>query len=144
MSTNIVDISSKLVTMLGTISKLNGVYEYTPASPSDGAYPFAVIRFDAGDGEFGDNRRNVRTYTFIVTLFVERTSAGFGNEKSERIFREILDQIITMFDNNTTLDGMVQKVDPVAMATVFEDTDIGDTRRVDITLNCMKVVDSLN
>lgn len=141
MSTNTVDISNKIKTMLSTITSLNGVYEYVPAQ--NDTYPFVTIMFSEAVGEFGDTMRNIRHYIFHLDLFVERTKAGMGNERSETLFRTIVDQMLTLFDENTTLDGMVQMVTPISVEADIQDTDIGDTRVTRIIVDCMKVVNSV-
>lgn len=141
MSTNIVDISSKIASMLSTITELNGVYEYIPALNE--SYPYATITLNEITGAFGDTIRNSRNYIFNIDLYLERTSANAGNQNSETLFRTILDSIITMFDNNTTLDGLVQMVNPVEISTEIQDTDIGDTRVARIIVDCLKMVDSI-
>ncbi len=144
MSTNFVDISSKIKSLLQTITGLNAVYEYVPASPDDGKFPFASIRLSASEAEFADNQRNMRIYKFIIDVFIERTTAAFGNEKSERIMRELCDAIVTLFDNKTTLDGMVQYVTPVGIEFDFKSAEIGDVRAARINIEAHKVVTSVN
>ena len=142
MSNNIADLSVIIKNKILSVTKLVDVYDYVPASLSGTSYPFATMHFASSNAVFGDNKRNLRNYIFNCNIYVERTQAGFGNEKSERIMREICDQIITAFDNDTTLNGAVQKVTPISVETDFEDTDISDTRIAKIVIEIMKVVDS--
>lgn len=142
MSTNFQDISGAIVTKLSGVSGLNGVYNYEPDKPTEGAYPFATVSPINFDGEFGDTIRNIRKYTFAVRIYQERTTAGFGNQKTERIMRVILDEVITAFDNDTTLSGMVKWVKPVSGDFTYEDREIGDTRVAEITIEANSVVDS--
>lgn len=141
MSTNIVDISTKLKTMIGSISSINGVYDYAQTDVT--SYPYAVVKFDGSNADFGDTIRNIRHYEFMVILYIDRNQASVGNEKAERLLRSITDEIITMFDNNTTLDNLVQMVQPISISTSFQNTDIGDTRVCEIVIDCIKAVDSI-
>ena len=93
------------------------------------------------DGEFGDTQRNVRTYKFVIRVYQER--AKVGNSKAERLIREIADEILTLFDNNTTLDGMVKMVRPVIANFDYIDREIGDTRVAEYNLECVNVVPSI-
>lgn len=139
--TDVATISAKIVTMLGTLSNLNGVYDYRPDKPTSGQYPYAVVIQNEFSGRFGDTIRNIRIYTFKVSVFQERVS--FGNSKAERLTREIIDAILTLFDNNTTLGGMVLFVKPVRGNLNYEDSEIGDTRVAEFFLECEKAVDSV-
>lgn len=144
MSTNIVDISAYIVTKLQSISYLNGVYEYIPDTPDEGNYPFATVHLDGVTGEFGDNRRNERIYTFFIDIFIDRAQASMGNQRSETLLRLLGDSVLTVFDNDTTLGGLVKFVRPVSIQTSFESTDIGDTRVARIVIEALNIVDSLN
>lgn len=139
--TDIQNISGKIVTMLGGITGLFGVYDYEPDKPTDGKYPFATVSVGDFDGRFGDNQRNERIYTFIVRVYQERVN--FGNEKAERLVREIADEVLTLFDNNTTLDGMVKFVKPLSGNFDYVDREIGDTRIIEFVLECHNVVPSI-
>lgn len=139
--TDIVDISAKIVTELSDITGLHSVYAYEPALSDDGKYPFATVTIDSVDGQFGDTQRNVRTYKFVVRVYQERTKVG--NSKAERLIREIADEILTLFDNNTTLDGMVKMVRPVTANFDYIDREIGDTRVAEYNFECVNVVPSI-
>lgn len=139
--TDIVDISGKIVTELGSITGLYSVYAYEPAKPTDGKYPFASVTINSLEGKFGDTQRNERIYLFDVRVYQERVKVG--NEKAERLIREISDEIMTLFDNNTTLDGMVKFVRPVSADFDYVDREIGDTRVAQFKVECVNVVPSV-
>lgn len=139
--TDIATISAKIVTELGAVTGLNAVYDYMPATPPSGSYPYAVVTQDEFSGRFGDTIRNIRNYVFKIRVFQERSA--FGNGKAERLIREISDEILTIFDNNTTLDSMVLFVRPVRGSFEYEDSEIGDTRVAEFFLECEKAVDSV-
>ncbi len=143
MSTAFVDISNAIKNKLDSISHLNEVFEYEPDKPTDGKYPFATITSNAFAGEFGDTIRNKRTITYSVKVYQERTQVGFGNEKSERVMREMLDEIVTAFDNDTTLSGLVKWIVPAGGDLDHIERETGDTRVADIFLEANIVVDSI-
>lgn len=141
MSTLFVDLSQAIATKLNSVSGLNGVYAYEPATPTDGKYPFATITPSGFQAEFGDTIRNIRNYSYSIRLYQERKN--FGNEKAERVMREIVDEIVTAFDADTTLSGMCKMVRPLSGDFEYIDREIGDTRFADITVECMGVVPSI-
>ena len=140
MSTFFNDISGAIVTKISGVSGLHDVYNYEPDKPTDGKYPFASVTPLSFEGEFGDTIRNIRRYRFAVRIYQERTQAAFGNSKSERLVREMLDEILTAFDDDTTLSGMVKFVKPVSGDLSYDDREIGDTRVAEIIVEAMGVV----
>lgn len=143
MSTKFVDVSNAIKNKLQGISHLNEVLEYEPDKPTDGKYPFATVTPVTFAAEFGDTRRNLRAIIYSVKVYQERTQIGFGNEKAERVMREMIDEIVTAFDDDTTLSGTVKFIRPAAGDLVYEERETGDTRVCDIQLEANVVVDSL-
>lgn len=143
MANDVVNISALIVTKLQGISGLNGVYNYEIDKPTNGKYPFATVAIRSGVGEFGDTIRNIRRHTFVINIYQERTQAAFGNEKAERLIREMIDEILTAFDNDTRLGGAVKMVTPLSYNADYVDREIGDTRIVQFEGECMTVVDSV-
>lgn len=144
MSTDVVTVSSLILAKLQTVSGLNAVYEYQPAKSDNGKYPYASVTPVTFAGEFADTIRNKRTYEFAVRVFQERNKATFGNEKAERIMRELIDAILTAFDNDTTLNGAVKWITPVRGDLSYEVSEVGDTRICEIILEVHTMVDSIN
>lgn len=136
-------ISTNIATKLGGISKLQAVYDYEIDKPEDGKYPFATISPISFDGEFGDTIRNIRQYRFAIRIYQERTEAGFGNQKTERIMRVVADELLTAFDADTTLSGLVKMVRPVSGSFDYVDREIGDTRIAEFIIEAMAVVPSI-
>lgn len=142
MANDIVNISSALATKLRGVSGLFDVYEYEPDKPTNGRYPFGTVTPTAFEGQFGDTIRNIRQHTFTVRVYQERSAIGFGNEKTERLMREMADEILTAFDLDTTLSGMVKFIRPVSGDLSYIDREIGDTRVAEFILECTTVVPS--
>lgn len=136
------DISQALVRKLQGVSGLQAVYNYEIDKPEQGKYPFATVVQQAFSGRFGDTQRNIRTYTFSVNVYQERVEAAFGNEKAERLVREMVDEILTAFDMDTTLSGMVKWVSPVSGDLDYIEREIGDTRIANFIIEATNVVDS--
>lgn len=142
MANDFVNISSAIATKLRGVSGLRDVYEFEPDKPTDGRYPFATVTPQSFTGEFGDTIRNLRTYSIAVRVYQERVEASFGNEKAERLMREVADEIMTAFDADTTLSGMVKYIRPAYGDLSYVDREIGDTRVAEFILECLNVVPS--
>lgn len=142
MASDLTNISTLLVNKLSAIASLNGVYDYEPAQPINGAYPFATVTPKILDGEFGDTQRNIRTYSFAIRVYQERTKAAFGNQKAERLMRSICDDILTAFDLDTQLGGGVLYVKPLKADFSYIDREIGDTRFAEFLADCVTSVTS--
>lgn len=143
MATHIQDISAAVATKMRSVSGLHAVYEYEIDKPEDGKYPFATITPQAFSGEFGDTIRNIRTYELAVRIYQERTEAGIGNEKAERLIREMTDEVLTAFDMDTTLSGIAKFVRPVRGNLQYIGRETGDTRVAEFILECVNVVPSV-
>lgn len=142
-TTNVQRIVSALVLKLQGVSGLAEVFAYEPDAPTNGNYPFATITPQSFTAEFADTQRNLRTYTFAIRLYQERTATAFGNQKAERLIREMVDEITTAFDMDTTLSGMVHWVKPIRGDLSYIDREIGDTRIAEFTIEAKTIVDSL-
>lgn len=143
MSTFTVDLSAAIANKLRGVSGLQDVYEYETDKPTNGRYPFAAVTQGHFEGKFGDTIRNIRTYEFNIRVYQERTAAAFGNDKAERLIREMTDEILTAFDSDTTLSGMVKYVRPARGDLNYVEREVGDTRVVEVTLECVGVVPSI-
>lgn len=119
------------------------VYDYKPGQVPDGKYPYVTVTLRDFEGRFGDTIRNIRTFTFAAEVYQERTEAGAGNEKAERIMREMVDEVLTAFDMDTTLSGMVKMIKPVSGNLQYDDSETGDQRVAEFILEAMTVVPSV-
>jgi hypothetical protein len=143
VANNIVDISGAIARKLRGVSGLQVVYEYEPDKPADGSYPFATVTPQDFSASFGDTVRNIRTYTMVIRVYQERIEAAFGNEKAERLIREMSDEITTAFDMDTTLSGMVKWVKPARGDLSYVERETGDQRVAEFILECTTVVPSI-
>jgi hypothetical protein len=142
MARNIQDISGSIANKLRGVSGLQVVYEYKPDKPEDGKYPYATVTPAEFSGSFADTIRNLRTYSLKVNVYQERVEASFGNEKAERLIREITDEILTAFDADTTLSGMVKYIKPARGDLSYDDGEVGERRVAEFVLDCVTVVPS--
>ena len=143
MATDLIDIRAAIVSKLETIDALNGVYNFEPAKPDDGKYPFTSVIWLGGEGEFGDTIRNVRIHNFAIRLYQERTKAAFGNQKAETVLLTLADTIFTAFDADTRLGGTVKWVKPLNTNVDYVEREVGDARIAEFILACTTVVPSI-
>ena len=142
MATDVRDIQTIIVTKLNGVSGLNGVYAYRADRPTNGQYPYAVVTAKRGTGEFGDTIRNIRHNLYEIKVYQERTQAGFGNQKAERIIDEIIDDVLTAFDADTTLSGSAKMVKPLDWDKDYDDVEVGDVRIAEFIVDVTMVVPS--
>lgn len=106
MATDRQTISNVIVARLKTVPDLhNNVFDYNPAEIR--AFPCAAVIGTGHDEVIADNASDLRLYDFSVIIYLERGKQGFGTEKSERIRRELEDNILAVFDNYQTLGDTV-------------------------------------
>lgn len=142
MAKHIQNLSSAIAVKMRGVSGVQDVYEYKPDKPTDGHYPYVSVTPQAFSGEFGDTIRNLRTYEFAVRIYQERTEAAFGNEKAERLMREMVDEVLTAFDADTTLSGLMKFVRPVRGDLTYDEGETGEMRVAEFILDCVNVVPS--
>lgn len=121
---------------------LNGVYLTEIPTPANGQYPFATVTLKKSEAKFGDTIRNDRTFSFKVAVYQERTKAGQGPVQSEAIEILLADEVITAFDADTTLSGLVSMVKPISFDANYVNREIGDTRILDFEITGRALVPS--
>lgn len=127
-------IATAIINKISGSSYLNGVYLGEVATPTNGQYPFATVSLRHGEGKFGDTIRNDRLFTFKCNVYQERTKPGQGPIASESIVLGLVDELITAFDADTTLSGLVSMVKPVSFDATYVTREIGDTRILEFTI----------
>ncbi len=76
------------------------VYNFVKRNPA--GYPSISIEAFDGAGQFLDTGRNRRTFIFRIICSQERTNVG--EDEAERILRQLVDQLLTLFDSRTNLN----------------------------------------
>ena len=141
MANNIQSIRSALITKLQGVSGLVAVYGNEQPNEA-GEYPIATVIYSGGEAQFGDTIRNIRTEKFVINIYQERTTIGFGNVKAENVILSICDEINTAFDADTTLSGLVKFVKPIRPNMDYVDRELGDTRVAQFIVEAVTVVPS--
>lgn len=104
---------TELQTITGSNQQLKSVYKHRTTSPS--GFPTCMIYSVRTDNEPLTNRENQRTITvsLAVALSIADNDDAKGNSDAEDRMDDVVDQIVTEFENNLTLDGTVDWVNPV-------------------------------
>lgn len=105
---SISSIKSKLKAKLQSVTEARSgeVYDYIEVNPN--GYPSISFALSSVSGNSEDNITNMRQYNFdfIIKIPVESTNAN-TIEKAEQRLVEIVEEIISVIDNDRTLDATV-------------------------------------
>jgi len=133
-------VRSKLLTALDDMQSLKAAFDYE-ASNSEGKFPFATLTLRGGTGEFRSTAHNLRTRSFWVRIYQEKTTAGQGASNAERIMVDVLDELEEHLDMNTTLSGTCKYVYPVSWNA--STVDRGEISRLgEIRVDAVELVSS--
>lgn len=131
-------IKNKLLSM----QSIHSVYDYERGEPT--GYPYVTISITNGSQEFGDSAgsesgRNIHNAEYVVKVYQEREENLFGTEKAERVSIEVLDELLTAFNNDTTLSGAVLWQLPKSWTATYEQKD-KVVRVLEVTLEVVEVL----
>ena len=111
-------VRTKLLAKLNEMQSLKAAFDYEAANP-EGKYPFVTLTLRGGEGEFRSTAHNLRKRSFWVRLYQERTKIGQGSENAERIVADVIDEMETALDMDTTLSGTCKYVTPVDWEAMY-------------------------
>jgi len=137
--TQVQDIISKIVGKLELSNRIRHVYAYNGVE--NPGYPYAVVIPTSFEGDYASYGRNKRSFNVGIEVYIEREKSNFGASKAERIAREITDEVLTMFDMDTTLSGTVSYCRPSSGELQYRDGLI-EERAISINLECVSLVTS--
>lgn len=126
------NIKAGIVTLLQSATKAKVVYNYEEPQPT--GYPAIMVVPTDGEATFLDTQRVRRDFTFDVKLYQERVEVGA--QEAERIMTNLVDQIISLFDDftNTSLSNTVVFMKPVKVKWGYLNVPDADVRSCEITL----------
>ena len=137
---SIQNIRTKLLQKLSQMGTIKACYDWE-TSNSSGNYPFATLTLDKGTSEFRSNYHNLRNHSFRVRIYQERSKIGQGPETAEDIVSNIIDEVYTAFDMDTTLSGTCKYVMPVGYDATYSDREL-DTRLLEINIDAIELSSS--
>jgi len=139
---NVVGITNKIKQKISQMGSIKNAYDYEKGITATTGFPIATVTFKSGEGEFLTTAHNLRKHQFYIRVYQERTEAGAGTNKAERISREVLDELLTAFDYDTTLSGTVKYVRPISWDGAYLDRET-DTRVLEVVLEAVEIVTSI-
>lgn len=107
-------IKTELDKLKGTGQPLVEVYPYHTLE--NNGYPYASFELVSLEWEIRDTCNNERNLTFDLYVFQEIWSQG--REVAVNILYKAMDDIISAFDKNYTLDGEVEMIQPIGWEVI--------------------------
>lgn len=138
----IVDITTKIKQKVSEVSAIKNTYDYEKAIEPSVGFPIATVTFKSGEGEFLTTAHNLRNDQFFIRVYQEKSQAGAGSNKAERVSRELLDELLTAFDMDTTLSGTVKYVRPISWDGAYLDREL-DVRILEVVVQATHIVTSI-
>lgn len=136
MPATIATTRAKVKTILEGISDIAFVYDYHESNL--GGYPSATFDLSDNEDEFLTNVENVRAYSFQIVIFQETAIKGLAGATA--LLDKIADLVISEFESNQTLDGIVEWCSPVSGPRQMFDTPQGLVVAQLLTLRCHTAV----
>lgn len=121
MSTTIKDIRALIAAKLADIkdesnASVFGTISEVATSKFE-KYPAVVILPTGGShGEMKDTGRNIRTFSFDISLYQEQSQAGRTQEEANTIMTDVCDRILQAFDKDRNFNFQVSRVKVVGMS----------------------------
>lgn len=122
-----------------TLASGSAIFDYAKSSFTE--YPAITYCPADGDGEFADTTRNKRNYIFSIKCYQERTE--MTEQTSEQTLRNLIDELITLFDSQTYLDGDFLHgrgwVKPIPSTWAFIQGEQINMRVAEILIGCVVI-----
>lgn len=97
------ELSAAIVNIIKTSSEVDPTQVYDYAKPNMSHYPTITVTGGGNtEAAFADTNRNTRTYNFNIDVYQERFE--FGEDKAEEVVRNVVDDLIRLFDANVHLN----------------------------------------
>ena len=138
---SVISIKSQLVSKLQAMQTLKSVTAFE-TSNATGSYPLACVSLREGDAEFRSTAHNLRKYGYWVRIYQEQSKIGQGPQNAEVIAANVLDELETALDMDTTLSGTCKYAIPVSWNADYIDREM-DTRILEVKIDAYDMVSSL-
>lgn len=134
------NLVAQIKTLILTSTKVRAANVYDYAATNISGYPAVRIYPASVNGAFSDVARNRRSYFINIQVLQERSEKGESD--SENIMRELVDELISIFDNrnNLTLNNACQFARPIPMSWGFDNPEQPDVRVANILIECIDIV----
>lgn len=134
---SVVTVKEKLLTKLNEMQTLKGAFPWETSNPN-GKYPYASITIRDGDGEYGSSVHNLRRRGFRIRVYQELTKIGQGPQMAEAIATNVIDELESAIDMDTTLSGVVKYVLPPSWRAMYVDREL-DTRVLEMDVDAYEL-----
>jgi len=102
-------------------------------------FPAVTVTFTGGTGSEIDTHRNERIYNFVISLYQEQSQAAKGKEDAAELMTQATDAILTGFDQDKDLNGVVKNVRVVEFTTDFKERP-GSWNFATFRVDCVVIV----
>ena len=107
-------IKTELETLKGTNKPFANIYDYH--TEENTGYPFASFELTELTGEIRDTCNNQRTLT--LELYIIQEFESITRQEAKNIIYKAMDDVIDLFDNNYTLDWVVELIQPIGWTVI--------------------------
>jgi len=134
-------IKTAIKNKLDAMGTLKAAFTYETGNP-DGKYPFATVTLRDGGGIFRTTSHNQRRYGYWIRIYQEQSKLGQGISDAEDISANVIDEMMTAFDMDTTLSGICKYVDVISYTADYKNREI-DARILEVEVDAYDIVSSL-
>lgn len=134
---SVVMVQVKLLQKLNEMQSLKAAFAWETSNPN-GNYPYATLTIRDGDGRFASTAHNLRRRGFRIRVYQELSKIGQGPQMAESISQNVIDELESALDMDTTLSGVVKYVDPPSWRAMYVDREL-DTRVLEMDIDAYEL-----
>lgn len=101
-------IKTAIKNTLSGITGIKNVYGYEKGDLN--GFPSATVVLEAVDCNYETNVQDERKYTFKIKIYQEMEDDALGAEGAETVIENLIDSVISEFEDDFTLGGLCHKV----------------------------------
>jgi len=134
-----VDFIQKIKENLETVGRLNpeAIYDYDEQNLR--GYPSAIVMPSENMSDYVSTTENRRTFVFTIRICQEFSTISLKD--ADEILRNVVDEIIKVFDKDYKLGGTADKVFATPSVWGYAQRESGVVRTADIRLQVQKDYD---
>ena len=129
-------ILDEIVSILSGISSIQEVHK-ADVNSFDG-YPAVVVIWDGNESDLATTSQDQVKFRFLIRVHQEMKHRG--TLEADRIIRDVIGDIRTTFDDNYSLNGNVDFVEPMDAVGGYQIREVGTVRVAEFTLIANKLI----
>lgn len=137
-----VNTVSYILTKVSSLQGVQNAYDYEKGITDTTGFPMATVTLKDGLARFLTTAHNERTNNYFIRIYQEKSQPGVGASNAEKYSRQVLDEILTAFDMDTTLSGTVKYARPIQWNAGYVEREL-DARILEVTVETVEIVSSL-